>query len=122
MVGFEVFLGIEQAHSESFSPSFPAPTSYRYVAASEHPCPRSRVTVVRSALVDLSLGSWVLDQGLEVYPTSAVAAPAADGLDYLLAVMTKRAEKYPTLQTVEAVALLAVVLLLDGGGVLGVLR
>jgi hypothetical protein len=41
-----------------------------------------------------------------------VAALAADGLVYLLAIMTNRAEEHPSLQAVEAVALVALPLYL----------
>jgi hypothetical protein len=43
---------------------------------------------------------------------SPLAVPAADGLDYLLAFVTKRAEEHPSLETVEAASALLAVLLL----------
>jgi hypothetical protein len=55
------------------------------------------------------------DQGLEVDPTGAATASATDDFGYLLAVMTKRAEIYPSLQAVKAVALLATFVLAAGG-------
>jgi hypothetical protein len=59
---------------------------------------------------------------LAVYPSSALAPPAADGLVYLLAVVTYGAEEHPSLQTVEAVSLLSAFMLLVGRGVLRALR
>jgi hypothetical protein len=54
---------------------------------------------------------------LVAYPARALAASAADSLEYLLTVVTDRAEEHPTLQAVEAIALLAalMVLLLPDG-------
>ena len=63
---------------------------------------------------------WLLP--LTVYPSSALAAPAADGFDYLLAVVVYGAQEYPSLEAVEAVTLLSPYVLLVGRGVLGVLR
>jgi hypothetical protein len=57
-----------------------------------------------------------------VYSSSALAALAADGLNYLLAVMTDGTEEHPSLQAVEAVALFSTFVLLAGRGVLGALR
>jgi hypothetical protein len=51
-----------------------------------------------------------------------MAAAAADGLNYLLAVVTYGAQEHPTLQAVEAVALLCAFVLVVGRRVLGVLR
>jgi hypothetical protein len=59
---------------------------------------------------------------LAVYPSSALAASAAHSLDSFLAVVTQRAEEHPSLQAVEAVALLAALVLVVGGGVFGALR
>jgi hypothetical protein len=43
-------------------------------------------------------------------------------LDYLFAIMTKRPEEYPSLQAVEAITLLAALMLLVGRGVLPGMR
>jgi hypothetical protein len=61
---------------------------------------------------------------LAVYPSSALAASAADGLVDLFAVVTNRAEEHPPLQAVEAVALglLATLVSLVRSGVLRMLR
>jgi hypothetical protein len=59
---------------------------------------------------------------LAVYPSSALAPAAADGLDYLLAVVTQRAKEHPPRKAVEAVALLVSLLLLVGREVLRALR
>ncbi len=60
---------------------------------------------------------------LAVYPSSALAAPAADGLDSLLAVVVYGAQEYPSHEAVEAVTLLsAAFVLLVGRGGLGALR
>jgi hypothetical protein len=60
---------------------------------------------------------------LAVYPSSALAASAADSLHYLFAVVTNRAKEHPALQAVEAVpSLLSDLVLLVGRGVLGALR
>jgi hypothetical protein len=53
---------------------------------------------------------------------STAAPAAADGLDYLLPVIVEGAKEHPSLQAVEAVALLSAFVLLAGRGVLGVLR
>ncbi len=54
------------------------------------------------------------------YPAGALAPPAADGLDNLLAIVIYGAEEHPSLQAVEAAPSLLVPLV--GGGVLGALR
>jgi hypothetical protein len=59
---------------------------------------------------------------LALYLSSTLATTAADSLDHLLTVVVQRTEEHPTLQTVEAVALLSALVLLVGGGVLRVLR
>ena len=59
---------------------------------------------------------------LAAYPIRALAAAAAVDLDYLFAIMTKRPEEYPSLQAVEAITLLAALMLLVSGGVLRGLR
>jgi hypothetical protein len=59
---------------------------------------------------------------LAVYPSGALAAPAADGLYYLLAVMVQEAEENPPLEAVEAVALLSAFVHLVGRRGLRVLR
>jgi hypothetical protein len=57
------------------------------------------------------------------HPPRAAAALAADGLHYLLAIMVQRAKEYPSRKAVEAApALLAVLMLLVGRGVLRALR
>ncbi len=49
-------------------------------------------------------------------PTQATASAAADSLDHLLAIVVQGAKEHPTLQTVEAVALLSALVFLVGGG------
>jgi hypothetical protein len=49
-------------------------------------------------------------------PTRTTTFATADSLNYLLAIVVQRAEEYPSLQTVEAVALLISLVLLVGGG------
>ena len=49
-------------------------------------------------------------------PTRTTTSATADDLAHLLAIVVHRAEEHPTLQTVEAVALLASLVLLVGGG------
>ena len=60
---------------------------------------------------------------LAPYPLCVVAAPTADGINNLFAVVVEGAEEYPTLEAVEAApALLAAVLLHVGGGWVRALR
>jgi hypothetical protein len=59
---------------------------------------------------------------LAVHTAGALALPAADGLDNLLAVVAYRAEEHPPRKAVEAVALLVSLVLLVGRGGLRALR
>ena len=56
------------------------------------------------------------------YPACTLAASAAYGLNYLLAIMVEGAEEDPPRKAVEAVALLAAILFVVGGGVSRALR
>ena len=48
--------------------------------------------------------------------TRTTTSAAADSLDHLLAIVVQGTKEHPPLQTVEAVALLAALVLLVGGG------
>ncbi len=49
-------------------------------------------------------------------PARTTTFAAADGLNYLLAIVVQGAKEHPTLQAVEAVALLSALVLVVGGG------
>jgi hypothetical protein len=74
----------------------------------------------------LKRGPELLRTGLEevlaaLDPIRTATFPTADSLNYLLAIVVQGAEEHPTLQTVEAVALLtALVLLVSAGWVCAV--
>jgi hypothetical protein len=50
--------------------------------------------------------------GLAGYPLPTAAVLAADGLDYLLSIVAKRAEEHPSLKTIEAASALLVAFLI----------
>jgi hypothetical protein len=66
---------------------------------------------------------WLSEWRLALYPTRTTAAPAAYGVEDLLAIMAQGAEEHPPRKAVEAApVLLAALVFLVGRGVLRALR